>query len=82
MLAGILFVLRTTLQGLGEKIMPLLSSVIELVLKTIFVMMVIPKLGYYGVIISEPVIWMIMTVQLAIAFRKNTYMFKQKEETR
>ncbi len=75
LIAGVLFVLRHTLQGLGEKILPLISSVIELVLKTVFVILLIPRMGYFGVIICEPVIWIVMTTQLALAYRKNDYMF-------
>jgi Na+-driven multidrug efflux pump len=75
LVVGVLFVLRNTLQGLGEKMMPLVSSVIELALKTMFVVFVIPKLGYFGVIISEPLIWIIMTIQLAYAYRRNTYLY-------
>jgi len=79
LVVGTLFVLRNTLQGLGEKVLPLMSSVIELVLKIVFVFLVIPKLGYFGVIISEPVIWIFMTLQLAFVYRKNTYLFGEKE---
>jgi len=44
-LVGVLFVLRHTLQGLGERILPLMSSVIELVLKTLIVIFLIPRLA-------------------------------------
>lgn len=79
LVVGVLFVMRNTLQGLGEKLLPLTSSVIELVLKVAFVVLLIPKLGYFGVIISEPIIWIFMTVQLASAYRKNTYLFGSAE---
>lgn len=70
---GVLFVTRYSLQGLGEKLVPLLSSMIELVLKFIFVIAVIPVIGYKGVIISEPIIWIFMTIQLVIAFYQNPF---------
>lgn len=66
---GILYILRNTLQGLGEKVIPLISSVIELVGKIIFVAFIIPRLGYLGVILCEPLIWVVMTVQLAYLYR-------------
>ena len=66
---GILYILRNTLQGLGEKVIPLISSVIELVGKIIFVAFIIPRLGYLGVILCEPLIWVVMTVQLVYLYR-------------
>ncbi len=70
-----LFVLRFTLQGLGEKLIPLVSSGIELALKIVFVIWFIPRMGYFAVIISEPVIWVFMTIQLIYAYRSNRYLF-------
>ena len=66
---GILYILRNTLQGLGEKVIPLISSVIELVGKIIFVAFIIPRLGYLGVILCELLIWVVMTVQLVYLYR-------------
>ena len=66
---GILYILRNTLQGLGEKVIPLISSVIELVGKIIFVAFIIPRMGYLGVILCEPLIWVVMTVQLVYLYR-------------
>lgn len=67
---GILLNTRVTLQGLGKKIVPLISSVIELVGKLIFVVLLIPVLGYFGVIIVEPMIWCFMCIQLQYTFQK------------
>lgn len=67
---GCLFILRNTLQGLGKKVTPLVSSVIELLGKILFVIFLIPSMGYFGVIICEPLIWLFMTVQLYYAYRK------------
>lgn len=75
---GILLNLRYSLQGLGQKITPLLSSIIEFVGKILFVILIIPKTGYLGVILCEPIIWCFMTAQLAYAFYKNTYIGKFK----
>ena len=70
---GILLNLRNSLQGLGMKIIPLVSSVIECLGKVIFVALFIPILGYFGVIICEPVIWCCMCLQLAYSFYHNPY---------
>lgn len=68
---GILLNLRSSLQGLGRKIVPLISSVIECIGKILFVVFLISYLGYFGIIICEPIIWCIMCMQLAYAFYKN-----------
>ncbi len=70
---GILLILRNALQGLGQKIVPLISSVIEFVGKIIFAWLCIPALGYFGVIICEPIIWCLMCLQLIYSFFKNPY---------
>ncbi|MFQ6861443.1 MAG: MATE family efflux transporter [Beduini sp.] len=70
---GILLILRNSLQGLGKKVVPLISSVIEFIGKVVFAWLCIPALGYFGVIICEPVIWCLMCVQLLYSFFKNPY---------
>lgn len=76
---GILLNLRNSLQGLGEKLIPLVSSVIELVGKILFVILLIPSLKYTGVIWCEPIIWCLMCIQLAWSFYGNSYI-KNKEK--
>ena len=68
---GILLNLRSSLQGLGRKIVPLVSSIIECIGKILFVLFFVSSLGYFGIIISEPIIWCFMCTQLAHAFYKN-----------
>ena len=65
---GVLFVTRNSLQGLGSKILPLISSVIELLGKILFTLIIIPKTGTWGIIMCEPLIWVAMTVQLLWVF--------------
>lgn len=73
MILGMLFNLRYSLQGLGKKFTPLISSIIEFVGKIVFVAVIIPKMGYLGVIICEPLIWCVMTIQLFYSFYTNSY---------
>ena len=65
---GILLILRSSLQGFGKKLVPLVSSIIELIGKLIFTWMLIPIFGYLGVCFCEPIIWICMTVQLWFTF--------------
>lgn len=70
---GILLNLRSSLQAIGEKLLPLISSIIELIGKIVFVIVVIPSLEYFGVIICESVIWCLMCLQLVYSFYRNPY---------
>ena len=65
---GILIVLRNALQGLGRKIVPMVSSGIELLGKLIVAWVLAAPMGYFGIIISEPVTWILCTILLSIAF--------------
>lgn len=65
---GPLFVLRCTLQGLGHKVAPLYSSILELVLKILSVLYLVPRLNYLGVALTEPISWVLMMIMLAILY--------------
>lgn len=54
-----LLVLRSSLQGLNRKIIPIIGSGIELAGKFAVVAFLAPRMGYLGVCISEPVIWIV-----------------------
>ncbi len=47
---------------------PLISSTIELVMKILFVIFLIPRFAFLAVIAFEPVIWVVMTAQLFYSF--------------
>lgn len=64
---------RTALQAIGQKILPILSSVMELFGKIIFVAVFIPRFQYMAVIFCEPVIWCFMAAELLWAFWRNPF---------
>ena len=70
---GMLLATRFALQGLGQKLLPLVSSIIEFFGKILFVAVFIPRFAYMAVIFCEPVIWCVMTVQLMYTFYTNDY---------
>jgi putative MATE family efflux protein len=70
---GILITTRCALQGLGQKLLPLVSSCIELVGKILFVLLFIPRFQYMAVILCEPTIWCVMTIQLLFSFYRDPY---------
>lgn len=68
---GPLFILRCSLQGMGRKIVPLVSSGLELLTKVVFALVLVPAFGYNGVILTEPISWIIMIVPLIIVYVGN-----------
>jgi len=70
---------RTALQAIGSKILPIFSSIIELVMKILFLMVFIPMFQYDAVIYCEPVIWCFMAAELLIAFWTNPKIRVPKE---
>lgn len=77
---GVLFNMRNSLQAMGQKILPLISSGIELAGKIIFVILLIPILDSMGIIICEPVIWCFMCLQLVFSFYTNQEIKKSKKK--
>ena len=75
---GVLLCTRYALQSLGQKVLPLFSSVIELVGKVIFVLVFIPKFQYNAVILCEPIIWFFMTAYLVAVYLHEPFVFPKK----
>lgn len=78
---GVLGQARFSLQGMGDKIMPVVSSVIELVGKVIFVIFLIPRFAYMAVIFCEPIIWCFMAAQTVFCYCRNPYIRKGIRKT-
>lgn len=77
---GVLIVLRNAMQGLGRKVVPMISSSIELVGKLVVAWVLADVMGYFGIIISEPATWILCTVLLCITFFSDARIRKQKPE--
>ena len=73
---GCLLALRTAMQAMGQKTAPILSSCIELGMKLLSAALLIPRLGFFGTSITEPITWSLMLLFLAAAyFGSQTRMF-------
>ena len=71
---------RPAIPSMGEKVLPLLSSVIEFLGKIVFVMVFIPRFAYNAVILCEPVIWCFMTAELMTVYLHNPFVFPKKKK--
>ncbi len=68
---GPIFIYRNTMQGIGNKSMPLVSSLLELGLKIITALWVAPSLGYIGIAFCEPVAWVVCGIFLMVFFYRD-----------
>lgn len=64
-------ILRNCMQGFGDYRTPILSSFIELVGKLVFTFVFVRMFGYWGIIWTEPVIWFLMVIPLAVMTLRN-----------
>lgn len=78
---GALLGLRCALQGLGKSVVPIIASIIECLWKVVTVLWIVPLFGgkngipsgnikevggYFGIMISEPIIWTMCAVLIVI----------------
>ena len=77
---SIVIVFRNALQGVGSKLFPLISSIIELVGKFIVAMVLAPRIGYTGIKISEPIVWILMSILLGAGFLLNKDIRRREPE--
>ena len=68
-LVAIIFIQRNSMQGIGDTVTPLISSSIEMVGKIILAYTLVPALGYDGVILTEPIVWILMVIPLILKVR-------------
>lgn len=71
-------IIRNSLQGIGDRLTPIISSGIELVGKVIITFTLVPLMGYWGVILSEPIVWVFMVIPLIVQLVKNPAYAKGK----
>ena len=68
---------RNAMQGFGDAKTPVFSSALELLTKVVVAFLLAPAIGYWGIIISEPVAWTIMVIPLVVNTLRNPVMRQQ-----
>lgn len=63
---------RNVLQGFGQKKIPILTSILEMIVKLAATFTLVPVLDYTGVVIAEPIAWICMAVCLYTGYRNYT----------
>lgn len=65
---GLLVIIRNILQGVGQRITPIIASIIEMLGKIVVVIVLVPRIHYLGICLAEPVIWFIDGIFVLIVF--------------
>ena len=65
---SLLFIFRSTLQGLGQSVVPTVAGVMELVMRTAAAFFLVGWVGYLGACLANPMAWVGSCVPLTIAF--------------
>ena len=63
---GVIVILRNSMQGFGDRVIPVFSSCIELAGKIVFAFVFAPMFAYWGIIWAEPVVWIAMVIPLIV----------------
>ncbi len=66
----VICLVRNCMQGIGDSVTPLISSGIELIGKVVVAFLLTPYMGYFAIMISEPLTWIFMVIPLIIMIRK------------
>lgn len=69
-LPAVICIFRNSMQGFGDTKTPLISAFVELVGKVLISMFLAPHIGYFAIILSEPVVWALMVIPLFVGMRK------------
>ena len=77
---GILFIIRYTLQGLGQSIVPTLAGVAELVMRSTAALILAKMFGYAGACFANPMAWTGSCFVLIPSYVKAHKMLKQRAQ--
>lgn len=65
-ICGVIVILRNSMQGFGDRVIPVFSSCIELAGKIMFAFVFAPMFAYWGIIWAEPMVWIAMVIPLIV----------------
>ena len=77
---GVLLALRVSMQSMGQKTAPVISGFIELLMKLIAAVWLIPRFGFVGTCVTEPVTWVLMAAFLLVIYLTKTRKLLTEEE--
>ena len=78
---AVISLFRNAMQGFGDSVTPVFSSSLELICKVLVALFLAPAIGYMGIIVSEPISWVIMVIPLILSMVRynKTWLLAEKE---
>ncbi len=67
---AVISLFRNSMQGFGDTRTPVFSSMLELLGKVLVVLFLTPRIAYDGIILAEPMVWIVMVIPLVIGMAK------------
>ena len=75
---AVISLFRNSMQGFGDTRTPVFSSTLELLGKVAVVFLLSPRMGYDGIIVAEPIVWVIMVIPLIVGLFRNPALRREK----
>lgn len=70
-ITAVIIIVRNCMQGIGDSVTPIVSSLVELLSKVAVAAFLAPRFGYWAIIWAEPISWVLMVIPLIIMIVKN-----------
>lgn len=79
---AVICLFRNSMQGFGDNKTPVFSSSLELAGKICIAFLLAPAIGYMGIIIAEPIVWIIMVIPLVVNMVRNPVLRMEDADNR
>jgi Na+-driven multidrug efflux pump len=76
---GMIFIFKNTLQSMGKPIYPVVSSVVELVIRAFIAIYLTKKMGYEGIFYASPLAWVGGAIVVFVGYYINMYMRSEQK---
>ena len=75
---GLIFVFRNTIQGMGKPLLPLLSCILELIVRALSAVYLAKLIGYRGIMYAGPLAWFAAGILVLCGYIYYIHKFSQK----
>ena len=76
---GMIFIFKNTLQSMGKPNYPVVSSVVELVIRAFIAIYLTKKMGYEGIFYASPLAWVGGAIVVFVGYYINMYMRSEQK---
>ncbi len=74
---AVICLFRNAMQGFGDSKTPVFSSSLELICKVAVAFFLAPAIGYWGIIVAEPISWIVMVIPIIVNTVRNPIFHKK-----